>query len=106
MKTLSRSAAVWIAIGCVVLGAASAGGADTSHMLGNVWEWTATPFAPYPGFSAGPYTDYSQPWFGDHHVMRGGSWATKSRLVHARMRNFYLPDRSDMFVGFRTCASR
>jgi EgtB-related family protein len=48
--------------------------------------------------------DYSQPWFGDHHVMRGGSWATRSRLVHPRLRNFYLPDRHDMFVGFRTCA--
>jgi len=86
--------------------AASTGGGGASHMLGNVWEWTASPFAPYPGFSAGPYTDYSQPWFGDHHVMRGGSWATRSRLVHARMRNFYRPERSDMFVGFRTCALR
>jgi iron(II)-dependent oxidoreductase len=84
--------------------AAYAGGDGASHMLGNVWEWTASPFAAYPGFSAGPYADYSQPWFGDHHVVRGGSWATRSRLAHARMRNFYRPERSDMFVGFRTCA--
>ena len=86
--------------------AAATGGEGASHMIGNVWEWTASAFAPYPGFAAGPYADYSQPWFGDHHVIRGGSWATRSRLVHPRMRNFYRPERSDMFVGFRTCAPR
>ena len=86
--------------------AANAGERGLSHMFGNVWEWTASAFEPYPGFAAGPYADYSQPWFGDHHVMRGGSWATRSRLVHARMRNFYRPERHDMFVGFRTCKPR
>jgi EgtB-related family protein len=75
-----------------------------AQMLGNVWEWTATPFLPYPGFAPGPYADYSAPWFGDHRVLRGGSWATRSRLVHHRFRNFYRPDRHDPFVGFRTCA--
>jgi iron(II)-dependent oxidoreductase len=75
------------------------------QMLGNVWEWTATPFAAYPGFAADPYADYSAPWFGDHHVLRGGSWATRSRLVHHRFRNFYRPERYDPFVGFRTCAT-
>jgi iron(II)-dependent oxidoreductase len=71
-----------------------------------VWEWTATPFEPYPGFAPGPYAEYSAPWFGDHRVMRGGSWATRARLVHPRWRNFYTPDRHDAFVGFRTCAAR
>jgi ergothioneine biosynthesis protein EgtB len=74
------------------------------QMLGNVWEWTATPFLPYPGFAPGPYADYSAPWFGDHRVLRGGCWATRSRLVHHRFRNFYRPERHDPFVGFRTCA--
>jgi len=83
--------------------ASDAGATGASHLLGNVWEWTSSPFQPYPGFVPGPYADYSQPWFGDHRVIRGGSWATRSRLVHARMRNFYLPGRHDMFVGFRTC---
>ena len=73
-------------------------------MLGGVWEWTSSAFAPYAGFAPGPYAEYSQPWFGDHDVIRGGSWATRPRLAHARMRNFYRPDRHDMFVGFRTCA--
>jgi iron(II)-dependent oxidoreductase len=71
---------------------------------GAVWEWTATPFRPYPGFVADPYAEYSAPWFGDHRAMRGGSWATRTRLVHPRFRNFYRPDRHDPFVGLRTCA--
>lgn len=76
-----------------------------AQMLGNVWEWTSTPFHPYPGFAPDPYADYSAPWFGDHHVLRGGSWATRSRLVHHRFRNFYRPERTDPFAGFRTCAT-
>jgi len=83
---------------------ASGGAASMAHLLGNVWEWTATPFMPYPGFAPDPYADYSAPWFGDHRVLRGGSFATRSRLVHAGFRNFYRPERSDPFVGFRTCA--
>jgi iron(II)-dependent oxidoreductase len=74
------------------------------QMIGGVWEWTASPFAPYPGFAADPYRDYSQPWFHSHYVLRGGSFATRSRIAHNRFRNFYLPHRRDIFAGFRTCA--
>jgi iron(II)-dependent oxidoreductase len=74
------------------------------QLLGGVWEWTSSPFLPYPGFSADPYRDYSQPWFGSHFVLRGGCFATRARLAHSRFRNFYLPHRSDAFAGFRTCA--
>ena len=73
-------------------------------MIGNVWEWTASDFKPYPGFIAGPYKEYSEPWFGDHKVLRGGCWATRSRLIHNSYRNFYTPDRRDVWAGFRTCA--
>ncbi|HXZ48257.1 MAG TPA: selenoneine synthase SenA [Usitatibacter sp.] len=73
-------------------------------MLGGVWEWTASPFEPYPGFRPDPYRDYSEPWFHTHFVLRGGSFATRSRLVHNRFRNFYVPDRDDVFAGLRTCA--
>jgi iron(II)-dependent oxidoreductase len=73
-------------------------------MLGGIWEWTSSPFAPYPGFRPDPYKEYSEPWFHSHFVLRGGSFATRSRLVHNRFRNFYLPGRSDVFAGFRTCA--
>ena len=74
------------------------------QMIGGVWEWTASPFAPYPGFTPDPYRDYSQPWFHSHYVLRGGSFATRSRIAHNRYRNFYLPHRRDPFAGFRTCA--
>ena len=72
---------------------------------GSVWEWTATPFAPYAGFSADPYAEYSAPWFGGaYRVLRGGSVATSPRNIRRTWRNFYAPARSDMFCGFRTCA--
>lgn len=72
-------------------------------LIGGVWEWTSSPFHPYPGFSADPYKDYSEPWFGTHCVMRGGSFFSRPRLVHPRFRNFYRPERADVFAGLRTC---
>ncbi len=74
------------------------------QMTGNVWEWTATDFAPYPGFAPGPYKEYSEPWFGWQRVLRGGAFATRSRLLRNTWRNFYTPDRRDVLAGFRTCA--
>lgn len=71
---------------------------------GSVWQWTATPFAPYPGFAPDPYRDYSEPWFQTHVVLRGSSFATQPRLSHAAFRNFYTPHRRDPFAGLRTCA--
>ena len=70
-----------------------------------VWEWTSSRFGPYPGFAADPYQEYSAPWFADEHrVLRGGSFATPPRLLRTTWRNFYKPERADMFCGFRTCA--
>ena len=74
------------------------------QMMGNVWEWTASSFEPYPGFVPDPYKEYSQPWFGTHEVLRGGSFATTRRLMRNTWRNFYTPERADIFAGFRTCA--
>ena len=71
---------------------------------GEVWEWTASTFAPFPGFSADPYADYSQPWFDTHKVLKGASFATPARVRSATFRNFYKPDRGDVFAGFRTIA--
>ena len=71
---------------------------------GAVWEWMADAFEPYPGFAPDPYREYSVPWFHTHRCVRGGSFATDARMRHSRYRNFYLPHRSDVFVGFRTCA--
>lgn len=69
-----------------------------------VWQWTCTPFAPFPEFRPDPYQDYSRPWFHTHHAIRGGSFATRARLAHPGYRNFYRPERRDVFVGLRTCA--
>ncbi|WP_418319303.1 selenoneine synthase SenA [Piscinibacter sakaiensis] len=71
---------------------------------GDVWEWTAGSFRPYPGFEPHPYRDYSQPWFNTHRVLRGASLATRGRLRDPKFRNFYLPERDDIFVGFRSCS--
>ncbi len=70
----------------------------------SVWEWTASAFTPYPGFQPGPYREYSQPWFGNHRELRGGAFATHARIHHPRYRNFFQPQRSDIFAGFRTVA--
>jgi ergothioneine biosynthesis protein EgtB len=83
--------------------AACSGGSRGFHW-GEVWEWTASSFRPYPGFAADPYRDYSAPWFGTHRSVRGASFATRARMRHPRWRNFYLPERDDFFVGFRSCA--
>ncbi len=76
------------------------------QMLGNVWEWTADTFNPYPGFEPDMYQDYSQPLFGETKVLRGGSWATRSRMLRNTWRNYYGPERNDVYSGFRTCKVR
>ena len=84
--------------------AAAHQGASRGWRWGDVWEWTATTFRPYPGFAPGPLRDYSQAAFGTHKVLRGASFATRSRMKHPKYRNFFLPERDDIFVGFRSCA--
>ncbi len=74
------------------------------QMLGNVWEWTSSTFEPYPGFLADAYRDYSEPVFYTRKVLRGGSWATRSRMVNNTHRNFFTEERQDVLAGFRTCA--
>jgi iron(II)-dependent oxidoreductase len=92
--------------GCCDVGAFSRGDSafGCRQMIGNVWEWTSSSFEPYPGFVVDPYKEYSQPWFGTHKVLRGGCFATRSRLLRNTWRNFYTPDRRDVLAGFRTCA--
>jgi gamma-glutamyl hercynylcysteine S-oxide synthase len=74
------------------------------QMIGNVWEWTESDFLPFAEFAADPYKDYSQPWFGSRKVLRGGCWASSARIARPAYRNFFTPDRNDVFAGFRTCA--
>ena len=71
-------------------------------MIGNTWEWTASDFTPYPGFRWHPYAEYSEPHFGpQHRVLRGGSWATRSRLATPTFRNWDLSQRRQIFSGVR-----
>ena len=56
-------------------------------MLGDVWEWTSSAFTGYPGFTAFPYAEYSEVFFGDEHrVLRGGSWATDPLVARVTLR--------------------
>ena len=94
------------ALGTIDVGALPAGDSafGCRQMLGNAWEWTDTTFGPYPGFTPDMYRDYSMPLFGQTRVLRGGGWATRSRLIRNTWRNYYGPDRNDVLAGFRTCA--
>ena len=104
--TASRANLDGAAGGCLDVAALPEGDSawGCRQMLGNVWEWTATDFRPYPGFVRDAYAEYSEPWFGTHKVLRGGCWVTRARLLRNTWRNFYTPDRRDVWAGFRTCA--
>jgi len=91
-------------LGPAPAGAYTAGAAPSGAlgMLGDVWEWTASGFGGYPGFVAHPYREYSEVFFGDgYKVLRGGSWASRARVVSPAFRNWDLPQRRQIFSGVR-----
>jgi iron(II)-dependent oxidoreductase len=96
----------WQAMGCVDVASLAAGDSafGCRQMIGNVWEWTDATLQPFPGFEIDPYKEYSEPWFDTRKVLRGGCWATRSRLIRTNYRNFFTPERRDVWAGFRTCA--
>ena len=71
---------------------------------GQVWEWTQDTFTAYEGFVIHPYAEYSAPWFGTHKVLRGAAQLTHPCLQRINYRNFFTPERDDIYAGFRTCA--
>jgi gamma-glutamyl hercynylcysteine S-oxide synthase len=82
-------------------GGASAYGC--AQLLGDVWEWTASDFTAYPGFTSFPYREYSEVFHGpDYKVLRGGSWATDPIATRNTFRNWDYPIRRQIFAGFRT----
>jgi iron(II)-dependent oxidoreductase len=90
--------------GCADAGAFAEGAAPCGAlgMLGDVWEWTSSPFCGYEGFVAHPYREYSEVFFGDdHRVLRGGSWATRAHIATCTFRNWDLPQRRQIFSGLR-----
>ncbi len=71
--------------------------------MGDVWEWTASDFTPYPGFVPFPYREYSEVFFGgDYKVLRGGSFAVGHVACRGTFRNWDRPMRRQIFAGFRT----
>ena len=77
------------------------------HMTGGVWQWTSSPFLPYPGFTSFPYDGYSLDHMdGNHYVCRGGSWASDARIMRPSFRNWYVPDYRQGFLGLRCAANR
>ena len=82
----------------------SAFGVD--DMFGNGWEWTSTPFAPFPGFEPFPfYRGYSADFFdGKHFVMKGGSARTAACMLRPTFRNWFQAHYQYVYTGFR-CVS-
>ncbi|MER3453200.1 MAG: ergothioneine biosynthesis protein EgtB, partial [Acidimicrobiia bacterium] len=91
-------------VGPTPVGAYPAGASPCGahQMIGDVWEWTASDFSPYPGFASFPYREYSEVFFGPRYkVLRGGSWATHPLAVRTTFRNWDLPIRRQIFAGLR-----
>ncbi|RBY90328.1 ergothioneine biosynthesis protein EgtB [Blastococcus sp. TBT05-19] len=79
---------------------ASAYGAE--QLIGDVWEWTSSPFRAWPGFRPMLYADYSAPFFGgDYRVLRGGAWSVAPSVIRPSFRNWDHPIRRQIFSGFR-----
>jgi iron(II)-dependent oxidoreductase len=72
------------------------------QLIGDVWEWTSSPFQPWPGFTPMLYAQYSAPfWDGDYRVLRGGSWAVGGNAIRPSFRNWDHPIRRQIFCGVR-----
>ena len=78
-----------------------------SQLLGNGWQWTSTPFAPFPGFQPHEmYPGYSANFFdGEHYVLKGGSPRTATRLLRRSFRNWFRRDYPYVYATFR-CVER
>jgi gamma-glutamyl hercynylcysteine S-oxide synthase len=82
-----------------------ASGYGVHGMIGEAWEWTASEFTGYDGFEAHPYREYSEVFFdGGYRVLRGASWATRPSVARNTFRNWDLPQRRQIFSGFRCAA--
>ena len=73
------------------------------ELVGNGWEWTSTPFAPFEGFAPmATYPRYSADFFdGRHYVLKGASPATPAALVRRTFRNWFQPRYPHVYAKFR-----
>lgn len=85
-----------------VVGSSGTNADGVTDLTGSVWQWTSSPFMPYPGFVAFPYDGYSKDHMrGAHRVCRGGSWATSPRISRPTFRNWYVPTYRQGILGLR-----
>ncbi len=82
---------------------AGASAFGVEQLIGNGWEWTSTPFAPFPGFHPSEnYPGYSADFFdGKHFVMKGASPLTAAVLTRRSVRNWFRPDYPYVYATFR-----
>ena len=101
-----HAATDWRSMGPVHVDACVAGASPDGcgHLIGNVWEWTASEFTAYPNFERDAYHENSEQFFGNRKVLRGGAWPTRGRYIRSTLRNYFTPDRRDVLAGLRTCA--